>query len=239
MRSALLVFAVMTAASLGASPAIARDRDAAAIEQIIKERHEAGARGDKALWREHIADDCVWLGTRLKVLSLEEVEEAQVDVGARREISDVTVRDYGRTAVATYIVTELFGNGGEVRRQRMRKIDSYAKIDGAWKLVANAESLEPPPRPVAAVDTSLYRFYTGRYVGVFGEKVTITVTTRDARLFAFISGQSEIELRPASETTFFDEDEAADWVFGAGPDGFAVALAYKSGGTLLRFERDD
>lgn len=114
--------AFLALASALFAQAVAGETDnAAAIESIIRERHEAGVRGDKETWRKHIADDCIWLGPGVNIGTITEVEEAQVDVGVARTIEDVSVRLYDKAAVATDIVSETLVQGDKTSLTRMRK----------------------------------------------------------------------------------------------------------------------
>ena len=96
---------------------------------LVEERSK-GLRGDKAAWRRHVADDCVFIGNGLKVVTADEVEAAQVDVGVTREIQDFDVRSYGDVAVLTYLAVERVPQGGATKVVRLRKSDTYARLQG-------------------------------------------------------------------------------------------------------------
>lgn len=224
-----------------ASPAAAAPREtaAAAIERIVRERHEAGARGDRAAWRRHVGPDCIWIGAGgLKTATTREVGEAQVDTGTRREIEEFVARTYGETVVATYIVAERPGGEGQAAPVRLRKLDTYVRRAGEWMLVASAESADLPPRKVAAVDPAVFDRYAGEYAGEFNAKVTVTIWRDGARLMGRDSTSSEpFELLPESQTAFFIAGDAATWIFETDAKGRAAALIYRSGASELRFRK--
>jgi len=206
--------------------------------ELLKERL-SGYAGDKQAWKRHVAEDCIWVGNGMAVMDRKSVEGMQVDTGAKVEIEDLAVHDYGEVAVLTYITVEHFQQGDAIRTQRYRKADTYARLQGDWKLIANAEIRGRPDRKVAHVDPAVLDRYAGTYVTMFNGKPVKTRFWRDgARFFAQTEGQEAGEMLPESETLFFDaataQEGSADNIFVLDADGQAVEWIYRDGGIEYR-----
>lgn len=209
------------------------------IEGLVRDRSDASARGDVARWKRRIADDCAWIGVGLAVQTTASVAEAQIGFVGRNEVEDFTARVHGEVVVATYLLVQHVGEGANARIVRLRKLDTYHRRNGEWWLVANAESLAPPPRTVVAVDPARLDRLAGEYAGAFARKpVNVRVWRNGKALMAQDStSPNPFELRPTSDTSFFVDDEPADWLFELDAEGPARALIYRAGGVDLRFER--
>lgn len=235
--AAMLAACVVPVAALAGDPASDRKR----VETLVRERAEAGARGDVARWRRQVADDCIWIGgSGLRTATTSEVAAAQIDIGARREILEFDARAHGDVVIATYLLVEHVPADGAQRIVRTRKLDTYRRRGADWVLIANAESLESPPRRSVAIDPGVLDRYVGRYRGHLPTPVTVRIW-READGLRLIDSTSEqpATLSAASETEFYVAGEAADWVFVVDASGRAGALLYRSAGAELRFDRED
>ena len=205
---------------------------------LLAER-DAGLRGDKVTWAKHVSTDSLWIGSGLQLGRFADAQGDQVPVNVQRERSDLVVHDYGSVAVLSYLLTDRVRQGEGTRIVRMRKLDTYARLDGEWKLVACAESFGGPPRRRIAVTPSLYDELAGDYVYAEGAAPVHTRVWRDGdRLMIQTEGQSADELLPESERVFFsatdDGEGSPDNVFERGPDGRVVAYVYRAAGVEFR-----
>lgn len=114
-------------ALLSTSVAMSAESPKQAMFLELLNQRLSGYSGDKQAWKRHIAEDCIWVGNGMAVMDKKPVEGMQVDTGARVEIEDLAVRDYGEVAVLTYITVEHIQQGGEIKTQRYRKADTYAR----------------------------------------------------------------------------------------------------------------
>jgi hypothetical protein len=141
----------------------------------------------------------------------------------------------GDTAVVCYEVAEPYPIGGLQRfEMRTRRLDTYVRIDGRWRLLSMAIA-EPPSWPdVAAIDSRLYAAYAGVYQ--LSPETSIVVTEANGHLFAQVTGQPRVELFPENPTTFFDRTDSplARTVFERNEQGQVVAQVYRAQGQHLR-----
>lgn len=240
MMASLVLLVGAIAAHARAAPPSASEADVASqIHDLVRDRSEASARGDVQRWRRRIADDCAWIGVGLAVQTTAGVAEAQIGFVGRNDVEDFTARVHGDVVVATYLLVQHIGEGANERIVRLRKLDTYQRRSGDWWLVANAESLAPPPRAAVTVDPARLDRLAGEYVGTFSQQpVRVRVWREGSSLKAQDTTSPEpFELRAASEASFFIEGEPAEWLFESDAEGAVRALIYRAGGADLRFER--
>ena len=132
--------------------------------------------------------------------------------------------------------------GAATKTQRYRKADTYARLNGQWKLTSNAEIFGRPERKVAKVDPSLYNRYAGTYEAIMNGKMVRTRFWRDGSKFmGQTEDQSGGELLPESETVLFDADDPeeglADNIFVIDASGRAVEYVYRDGDIEYRSKR--
>jgi ketosteroid isomerase-like protein len=209
------------------------------IEALVRDRADASQKGDVTRWRRRVADDCAWIGVGLAVATTADVATAQVGYVGRVDVEDFNARVFGDTVVATYLLLQRIGTGADERVVRLRKLDTYARRKGYWWLVANAESLAPPPRTVVAIDPATLDRYAGEYAGTFAQKpVRVRLWREGTALMAQDStSATPFELKPTSDVSFFAEGEPADWIVELDTNGRARAVLYRAGGVDMRFER--
>ena len=141
-------------------------------------------------------------------------------------------------AVVSYEIVEPYPLGGGQQFELVsRRLDTYARIQGAWRLLSMAIT-EPPTWPeVAAIDPKLYSEYAGTYQ--LGPETFITITNQSMHLMAEVTSQEKVELFPENATTFFDRSDSplARTVFERDSSGKVVAQVYRSLGQSLRARR--
>lgn len=101
----------------------------------------------------------------------------------------------------------------------------------ATRLADGAAPAAPRPAQVAALSSAELDGLTGRYALAPG--FIVTVTRKDQRLFAQLTGQPEFEVFPESATKVVWTVVQASATFTLGPDGKAVSLTLHQGGRDL------
>ena len=217
--SALVLVALMASDCAFASTA-------ADIESIVRERIAAAARGDKAAWRKHIADDCVWTGPGLANATTADAEVAITAnaslPGQAAEIRDFEVHEFGDTVLATYVFTS-----GPAKR--FRKTDTYVQRDGDWQLISAVEVFAPT-HAVAQVDPATYDAYAGRYR--LDSTHIVRVWRDGSKLLSQADGEARAtELLPSARDTFFVDGDLGEYVFGRGHDGVVDRMLFRMSGS--------
>ena len=231
--------AIAALLTICAMHAWAGSRDALFLD-LVKERHIPPV--TRAAWSRHVADDCVWIGRGLGVATRAEVSGMQIDTGKAVEIREFAAHDYGDVAVLTYLVIERQPQGGGELTTRLRKMDTYAQVEGRWQLVANAEVVGRPDRVAIGFDPARFDLYAGNYEATLGGKpVRTRVWRAGTRLLAQTEGQEPGELKPLSPTLFFDaatpEEGGPENIFVLDAGGRAVEWIYKDGAFEVRARR--
>ncbi|MGA2184091.1 MAG: nuclear transport factor 2 family protein [Bryobacteraceae bacterium] len=145
-RSPVLGFSILVLAWLAAVPvpraqASATADTVAAITQLENDAVKADLAGDKAFYEKVLAAD--WTGgdsggtwySKPDVLKM--MSDAQHNKTNSENISELKVRDYGNTAVATYKTTYDAIVKGEHRARTVISTDTFVKMHGEWKQIAS------------------------------------------------------------------------------------------------------
>jgi CubicO group peptidase (beta-lactamase class C family) len=103
------------------------------------------------------------------------------------------------------------------------------------ELAARVDEELPAERPVAKIDFAICDDYVGEYRLAPG--FTLTIRREGDRLFAQGTGQPSLEIFPASETTFFARQVAAEMTFQRDDRGNVTGLLLKQGGQQLTGKR--
>jgi serine-type D-Ala-D-Ala carboxypeptidase/endopeptidase len=97
-------------------------------------------------------------------------------------------------------------------------------------------TIKPPqPHTEVAIDPAVYERYVGRYQ--LAPAAFLTVTRRDAHLFAQLTGQPAFEIFPESETRFFLKVVDAQLTFETAAGGKATAVVLHQNGASPRAPR--
>lgn len=228
-----------TSAAHGASPAgPARGSDE--LARLTQSRFEANARNDRAFYEQLLAPNFLFLEpfrfpAKGKNAYLAEEFPAGRPSRPRSTISNFQAQLSGDTAVVSYEVVEPFPlGGGQDFKQLSRRLDTYTRTNGAWRLTSMAVAEPPSWPPVAKVPVGLYEEYAGTY-RLSGEAVAI-VSIEHGHLMLQMPGQAKVELFPESANSFFDRTDSplARTTFERDASGRVVAQVYRSGGQELR-----
>jgi uncharacterized protein DUF4440 len=210
------------------------------LERLTQRRFDANAANDRAFYEQLLAPNFLLLEpfsfpakTKTAYLAAEfpqgRLPRPKSSIGGFRAHLD------GDTAVVSYEVSEPFPlGGGQEFKQVSRRLDTYVRTHGAWRLVAMAIAEPPSWPPVATVAPGLYSEYSGAY-RLSSEALAI-VTNEDGHLMLQLPDQPKVELFPESATSFFDTTDSphARTIFERDASGKVVAQVYRSGGQLVR-----
>jgi ketosteroid isomerase-like protein len=212
------------------------------IRRIIVERKEAAASGDAVRWGKHIADECIWVGDSDQRTSKAEVAASNsINDGSRMvaAVLDLQVRQSGDTLTATYIQEDRSIHNGKTVVARYMYLDTYARRDGRWMLLASSET--PIPSVPAAssavrIDPRVLETYVGEYE--YLPKAILRVSRDGDRLMAKLTNEEQAsELLAENETTFFEPGKSWRWIFVKQPDGRVSHMVFRHRGNDAEMPR--
>jgi len=152
LTKSTLVFCGLALAVIAfAVPAIARKHGStahtdatAAITEMENAAVTADRAGDSSFVEKNYADNfsggTSWGNWETKQSILADMKDSKNNKTNSEEISDLKVRLYGDTAVATYKSTYDSTYHGEHRARTILSTDTFARQDGSWKQVASHSS---------------------------------------------------------------------------------------------------
>jgi hypothetical protein len=140
-----LAVTVFTVPALGKKPGKAGDAEAAAtIMQMENASVKADLAGDSSFVEKNYHDEFTggssWGNWETKKSILANMQDSKNNKTTSEEISDVSVRIYGDTAIATYKNTYDTIYHGERRARTILSTDTFVRQDGTWKQVASHSS---------------------------------------------------------------------------------------------------
>jgi hypothetical protein len=203
------------------------------ILQLTQRRFDANHANDRAFYERLLASNFrdIWpngFETKQEYLDREFPPQSAGHRGERAQVSDFHAAVDRDTAVATYLVVEPTPLGTQRFEARWNHIDTYTRVDGAWKLLSMT-FIPPPSWPeVAKVDPKLYSEYAGSYEWGSGEFNILTVEA--GHLMSESTGQPKVELFPENATTFFDKTDYPDarYVFQRDVSGKVTGFVYRA-----------
>jgi hypothetical protein len=116
----------------------------AAITTLENDGVKADLAGDKAFYQKVLVEDWTWghsegtWGTKSDLLK--NLADPKTHKTNSEKISDLKVRVYGNTAVATYKDVSDMMISGQRLAKNVLTTDTFVKMGGEWKLVASHES---------------------------------------------------------------------------------------------------
>lgn len=224
MRSIALLLA-----SLLCTPATALADDAGAeIAAAIRARFAAYRDGDADAWAKFVDDDCVCSGETKATIRAGIANRPAGVKSSYGEPEEFVVHPHGNVAVARYRVAETVEVDGKRQVGAQWRTETYLQRDGAWLLIAGAETqIAPEPEPIALDRDALTRL-VGTYEYTPG--ASDVVTLEGDRLFVQSSGEAKRELFAESRDTFFAKGQPWRLVFRTGADGEVEGVAFRQGG---------
>jgi hypothetical protein len=143
VRVSLAVAALLLSSALMKNAAAAGDASAE-ITAIENASVKADMAGDKAFYEKTLADDWTGGDSSGKWFTKADMIKMMTDTKNNKmnseKLSDIKVRTYGNTAIATYKDTYDATVMGEHRSRTVISTDTFVKQGGMWKLVAGHSS---------------------------------------------------------------------------------------------------
>lgn len=219
----------------------AQPADAAAeLRQLTQQRFDANAANDRAFYERLIAENALILlpgqppQTKEEYLDGEFLARPAGYRGQKSAVADFRARVNGDSAAVSYTASEPTSLGAQSFESRTVRLDTYVRLNGAWRLLGMAVTELPSWPDVATIDPRLYSEYAGTYQ--LSPAVQIVITYEAGHLMAAMSGQAKTELFPENATTFFDKTDSplARTVFERDGSGKVVAQIYRAQGQQVR-----
>jgi ketosteroid isomerase-like protein len=143
MLPVVLAFSAFTATALGQT----NSSDAAAVATITQMENasvKADLAGDSSYVQKNYADNFTggtsWGNWETKQSILADMKDSKSNKTNSEAISEVSVRVYGDTAIATYKSTYDSMYHGEPRARTILSTDTFVRQNGSWKQVASHSS---------------------------------------------------------------------------------------------------
>lgn len=131
--------------AFGKKTGTTNDKDAVAtITEMENASVKADKAGDSSFIEKNYADNfsggSSWGNWETKQSILADMKDSQNNKTNSEEISDLNVRLYGDTAIATYKSTYDSVHHGEHRARTILSTDTFVRQNGSWKQVASHSS---------------------------------------------------------------------------------------------------
>jgi ketosteroid isomerase-like protein len=143
--SSALAIAAFTVPAVGKKRSTTSQADAVtAITEMENAAVKADTSGDSSFVEKNYADNFTggssWGNWETKQAILADMKDSKNNKTNTEEISDLSVRLYGDTAIATYKSTYDSMYHGEHRARTILSTDTFVRQDGSWKEVASHSS---------------------------------------------------------------------------------------------------
>jgi hypothetical protein len=207
------------------------------VTQYMRERKHAYETRDAVAWGRHVAEKCSFVeaGGRLSTKDQFSSLEGLVGYKLSVEVSDVRATEFGGTILLTYREKDTRDFGTQRSVGNYLDTETYARVDGEWKLIAFTENLIALEPSIVKLDPKLYDSYAGEYEA---NKDAIFVVTREGdKLFGEYAGEPKAELLPVSKSRFFVRGDTAAYLFVWDKTGRIVAHIYRAEGVEIRYKK--
>ena len=202
---------VKTAAARAATKA---ERDEAQLKNdllaVVRTLDDAANRGDKTAGERIIADDYIVTSIEGRMAYKADTMKGLPDpkdaekVRVNTDYSNVQVRDYGDTALLSFIDSSKIQIGEQNIDSRMRVTQIFRRVNGQWRLAAGhaTEIKTAPNPPVVKLDAKVLSEYTGQYEIAPG--IILTVESDGEKLLLYTKDATNKNAwHPMGDNTFF------------------------------------
>jgi hypothetical protein len=204
------------------------------IAEQINQRHAAKARFDRNAYSAFLDPSVVFAEPGEVQTAAQILAEVHPTVGYKMVVEHESpkVTAFGPTAVAVYHQSEKEIYGEQSLTTRVLVVDTYAKKESNWVLVAHVEVPEPVKRQSVKVNPAVFAQYAGQYE--YGPGFVDTLSVVGGKLMAQETGDDKpSELQPLNETTFFVDGDEGLVVFEKGASGKVSHYIYRTKGQEL------
>jgi Domain of unknown function (DUF4440) len=206
------------------------DSHAAPAEALIaltQRLLDAVGSGDKNVWREHLADDCIITGddgrTLTKTEFLEELSPLPPGYSGSISVQNPQVRLSNDAAVLSYDLLEHETVYGQSLTTEYHTTDTWVLRGKQWRLLASQALRKFANPPPGLVNRAMYDNYTGTYELAAG--VEYVVSVEDGALIGQRTGRKKEELVPETPDVFFRKGIPGRRIFLRDSDGNVVKMA--------------
>lgn len=202
---------------------------------IVRALDDAANRGDKTVGQRLIADDYIvtsiegrtaYKADTLKGLP-DQKDAAKVNVNVN--YSNVQVRDYGDTALLSFIDSAKIQIGEQTIDSRMRVTQIFRRAGGQWRLAAGhaTEIKTPKNPPIVKLDAKVLSEYAGQYEMAPG--IILTVESDGEKLLLYSKDASQKNAwYPMGEDSFFYRGSAHRTIFVRDASGKVIEAINRS-----------
>jgi len=211
------VLAIVISSSLIASAAIAAPpRKGASPEAKVREAEkvlvratqalmDAVARGDTAVWKRYLSEDCLYTDEEGNTLTRSELMASMHPLPRAYKGIIKMARPRlvikGDVAVLTSDLDETLTLYGQRLETRFHSTGTWTLDPSGWKMIASQTSVLPSEHQAIEVDPASYEAYVGKYR--LGPDVLYYVTRERNRIFGERKGGTKEELFPLGCDRFF------------------------------------
>jgi hypothetical protein len=241
LRAPLALLAgAAVAAAVAIAPARAQADGAGELRALTEARFAANARSDRAFYERLLAPNAIAVlprhapQSRSEYLDEEFAGRTPGAASPRATVTNFRASVSGETGVATYDVSEPTPLGDQTFELRTSRVDTYVRLDGAWRLLSMVVIEMASWPEVAAIEPRVLQDYAGTYR--VSRDIVVEIGVRDGHLVQAMTGQPAADLFPENATTFFDRTDSplARTVFERDASGRVVAQLYRAMGQTIR-----
>ncbi len=202
---------------------------------VVRALDDANNRGDKAAAMSLIADDYINAsaagGIFDKAIVLNEFPDSKEagKIKATETYSNVRVRDYGETALLSFINDSQIQAGEQTLNDRFRVIQIYRRNNGKWQIAAQQSTLikKVQDPPIVKLDPKVLSTYAGQYE--IAPDVILNVESDGEKLLLFTKNEANKNAwYPMSENTFFYKGGAQRTIFVRDVNGKVTEAIHRS-----------
>jgi hypothetical protein len=202
------------------------------LVQITQRLMDSLAGGEKELWKQYLADDCIFTdekgSTFNKTEYLQQLEPLPPGYSGTIKVENPRFRDAGSTQILVYDMAEQEIIFGQVLKVRYRETDTWVNRGGKWQILASQvlRLYQDPARGTVKPET--LPDYAGEYELTPG--VRLTVTAENGQLFKQRSGRPRVELIPETPDVFFVSGAEDRTIFDRAGDGHVARIISRRDG---------
>jgi hypothetical protein len=208
---------------LSAHAAAAGAADSAWFIQRTQALFDAVASGDKAIWRQTLADDCIITDedghVYGKAAFLDTLTGLRKGFSGAIKVQRLTARTFGSAASVHYWLDEHEDALGQKLHTVYVETDTYHRDGDTWKIVAAQVTVVPADLKPVAVDESRWPELAGSYRLGGAPGILYHAYLRKGSLYWGGSRKSAKRLIPLSPLVFFVQGSIHTMVFVRDPAG--------------------
>lgn len=215
------------------------------LMNLNRQAFAAVASSDKSFFEQNLAADYIETSPRGTVLNktraIEDLPtpEQTKAIKVTPTFSSAQVRDFGDTALLSFLLEEEFQIGEQKEAFKHRVTQVYRRNDGKWQLAAqHMTEIKPPPAdpPIVRMDAKALNDYVGQYSPAPG--LILTIESDGEKLVAHYSGADEkIPMYPMGSDTFFNKGEDHRLIFVRDSSGKVVEVINRAGGRDIKAKK--